>query len=139
MLAWVVTYRRHLRHSTPISSSLRTQRLCVKLSDSFPPAFSFASHLPYLLPSSVSCNSFVCHSYENCLGVYQQFPFWNSPLITQTHCSSSFFSNPCALFCSFLHLCKTQVFSFQAIPHSASKKKTTTSVSVPPPRPLTPS
>jgi hypothetical protein len=34
-------------------------------------------HLPYLLPSSVSCNSFVCHSYENCRGVYQQFPFWN--------------------------------------------------------------
>ncbi len=31
---------------------------------------------PYTLPSSVSRNSFVCHSYENCRGVYQQFPFW---------------------------------------------------------------
>ncbi len=31
---------------------------------------------PYTLPSSVCCNSFVCHSYENCRGVYQQFPFW---------------------------------------------------------------
>ncbi|SRR6266446_7845502 len=78
MLAWVVTYRRHLRHSTPISSSLRTQRPCVKLSDSFPPSFPFASHLPYLLPSSVSCKPFVCHSYENFRDVYQQFPFWNS-------------------------------------------------------------
>jgi hypothetical protein len=29
--------------------------------------------LPYLLPSSVSRKSFVCHSYENCRGVYQQF------------------------------------------------------------------
>ncbi len=40
------------------------------------------SNLPYTLPSSVSCNPFGCHSYESCRGVYQQFPFWNSPLIT---------------------------------------------------------
>jgi hypothetical protein len=32
------------------------------------------------LSFSVSSNSFVCHSYENCRGVHQQFPFWNSPL-----------------------------------------------------------
>jgi len=32
MLAWVVIYRRHLQHSSPISSSLRTLRLCVQLS-----------------------------------------------------------------------------------------------------------
>jgi hypothetical protein len=37
------------------------------------------SGFPYILPSSVSCNSFICHSYENWRGVYQQFPFWNSP------------------------------------------------------------
>jgi hypothetical protein len=37
------------------------------------------SHLPYTLPSSVSRKSFLCHSYENCRGVYQQFPFRNSP------------------------------------------------------------
>ncbi len=75
MLAWVVIYRRYLRHSTPISSSLRAQRLCVKLSDSFPPSFpftssisftSFISHLPYTLPSPVSRNPFVCHSCEKC-------------------------------------------------------------------------
>src|SRR5690242_4577966 len=34
-------------------------------------------HLPYVLPSSVSRKSFACHSYENCRGVYQQFPIWN--------------------------------------------------------------
>src|SRR5882762_3744407 len=28
--------------------------------------FNADSHLPYTLPSSVSGNSFVCHSYENC-------------------------------------------------------------------------
>src|SRR3981189_618612 len=32
MLAWVVIYRRHLQHSSPISSSLRPLRLCVQLS-----------------------------------------------------------------------------------------------------------
>src|SRR6266851_6806397 len=31
---------------------------------------------PYTLPSSVSSKSFACHSYENCRGGYQQFPFW---------------------------------------------------------------
>jgi len=36
------------------------------------------SHLPYTLPSSVSCNSFICHSYENCRGVGGFFPFWDS-------------------------------------------------------------
>jgi phosphoserine aminotransferase len=35
-------------------------------------------HLPYTLPSSVSCNSFICHSYENTGGVGLFFPFWNS-------------------------------------------------------------
>ncbi len=32
------------------------------------------------LPSSVSCKSFACHSYENGRGAYQQFPFRNSAL-----------------------------------------------------------
>jgi hypothetical protein len=32
-------------------------------------------HLPYTLPSSVCCKSFVCHSYENCRGVGVFFPF----------------------------------------------------------------
>ena len=41
--------------------------------------FSFLlSHLPYILPSSVSRKSFACHSYENTGGVGVFFPFWNS-------------------------------------------------------------
>ncbi len=56
------------------------------------PQRSVASLLPYFsffklfsftylrtLPSSVSRKSRVCHSYENCRGVYQQFPIWNVP------------------------------------------------------------
>src|SRR5207245_1988004 len=35
-------------------------------------------HSPYTLPSSVSCNSFTCHSYENTGGVGVFFPIWNS-------------------------------------------------------------
>jgi hypothetical protein len=35
------------------------------------------SILPYTLPSSVCCNSFICRSYENARGVHQLFPFWN--------------------------------------------------------------
>jgi Zn-dependent protease len=61
--------------------------------------FNFASNSPLLdrktplfspfpfkclrtLPSSVSCKSCICHSYENTGGVYQLFPFWNSSLST---------------------------------------------------------
>src|SRR6266852_8399012 len=44
MLAWVVIYRRHLQHSSPISSSLRTLRLCVQLST------SQRSNLPLCFP-----------------------------------------------------------------------------------------
>ncbi len=39
-----------------------------------------ASHLPYTLPSSVSCNPFVCSSYENTGGVGVFFPFRHSSL-----------------------------------------------------------
>src|SRR5258707_4691995 len=39
-------------------------------------------HLPYTLPSSVSRNPFVCHSYENTRGVGVFFPFWNVPFVT---------------------------------------------------------
>ena len=34
---------------------------------------------------------------------------------------SSLFSYSCALFCAFLHAAKTQLFSFQAFPHSLPK------------------
>src|SRR6266481_1061206 len=35
-------------------------------------------HSPYTLPSSVSCKSSACHSYENTGSVGVFFPFWNS-------------------------------------------------------------
>ena len=38
--------------------------------------------------------------------------------------SSPFFSHFCALLCAFLHSPKSQLFCFQAIPHSASKNTT---------------
>src|SRR6266403_6164925 len=51
--------------------------------------YSLTSSFPYTLPSSVSCNSFACHSYKNCRGVYQQFPFWNSPRFLCEHSARS--------------------------------------------------
>src|SRR5882762_8940431 len=40
--------------------------------------FNADSHLPYTLPSSVSGNSFVCHSYENCrVSPTIIFPMWD--------------------------------------------------------------
>jgi len=122
MLAWVVMIRRYTRRASPEHPSLRAAPaptrsgcLCVGPSDSFPPSFPHVSHLPYPLPSSVSRNPFVCHSYENCRGVYQQFPFRNdfttgeASLNVQTFKPvdvqrvsdlSPFFSNMCALSCT---------------------------------------
>jgi hypothetical protein len=37
---------------------------------------AFLSHLPYILPRSVSRKPFICHSYENTRGVGVFFPFW---------------------------------------------------------------
>jgi hypothetical protein len=39
--------------------------------------FSSIFHSPYTLPSSVSSNPCICHSYENMGGVGGFFPFWN--------------------------------------------------------------
>src|SRR6266404_2219257 len=77
MLSWMAIDRPHLRHSTPILSYLRTQRLCVGFSGSFSPSFHFVSHLPYLLPSSVSRKSCICHSRENTGDVGVFFLLWN--------------------------------------------------------------
>ena len=55
------------------------------------PLFYPAFHLPYALPSSVSCKSFICHSYENTGGVGVFFPFWNGgpQPAPSTHCPSN--------------------------------------------------
>jgi len=61
-----------------------------------------ASRSPYPLPSSVSRKSCSCHSYE-LPGVGVFFPFrkvcWLRRRELAFH-SSSFFSHPCALFCT---------------------------------------
>jgi hypothetical protein len=41
-----------------------------------------SSSLPYLLPSSPSRKSFICHSSKNCRGVPEFFQFWNRPDVT---------------------------------------------------------
>src|SRR6266571_6467096 len=47
------------------------------------PYFAFFKPFSFMhlrtLPSSVSCKSCVCRSYENCRGAYRQFPIWNAP------------------------------------------------------------
>jgi hypothetical protein len=142
VLAWVVIDRRQftrsglrdgLHHPTSISFPLRVQRLCVKFSDSFPPSFHFISQLPYTLPSSVSRKSFACRSYENCRGVYQQFPFWNPwnggctpsrPTDIQTFKRFDVLPAYPLSFHILPHsfaLTKIQLFSFQVIPNSLQK------------------
>src|SRR5260370_1443600 len=78
------------------------------------------------LSFSVSRKSCICHSYENCRVCtnnshsgtrHAPFPAPASKLQGLT----SVFSHSCALFCTFLHSSKTQLFCFQAIPHSLPK------------------
>src|SRR6266436_6152324 len=85
-----------------------------------PWSYRYTGTLPRLI-------SFVSHSYANTGGVGVFFPFWDStsavPVENSLLDSSSFFSNSCALFCTFLHSPKIQPFSFQSFPHSLPKKK----------------
>src|SRR6266851_3674753 len=65
------------RHVVPITPSLPV-RLAPLLGYKQNEQTNF--HSPYTLPSSVSCKSGVCHSYENTGGVGVFFPFWDSPV-----------------------------------------------------------
>src|SRR5713226_587005 len=75
------------------------------------------------LSFSVSCNSFVCHSYEKCRGVHQLFPFWNSSLFAGYSNLDSTTSNLYLfiLLRTLLHAPKTQLLCFQAVLHSFAK------------------
>jgi len=82
----------HLRSASSPPHLCVLSELCVKI----PPSFdshgytsrktstkpgqrnSFQINALRTLSFSVSRKSLVCRSYENCRGVYQQFPFWNS-------------------------------------------------------------
>src|SRR6266699_6132299 len=75
------------RHAVllPPSLSLRPvlSRSRAPITREIPPIPSFVFKVLRTLPSSVSRKSCRCRSYENCRGVYQQFPFWNSILANQ--------------------------------------------------------
>ncbi len=113
MVAWVVIDRRHLRPSRR-RSTMRAFPL-----RSFTSSTSFIFHPPYLLPSSVCCKSFACHSYENCRGVYPKFPIRNSrprpsasfPTSISCHLSP-LYSHSSELFCAFLHTKKNKLLAF---------------------------
>jgi hypothetical protein len=75
MQAWVVIYRRHLRQSCKSHALPRLPPFNISTcKPSNIPTFGF----PYLLPSSVSRNPFVCHSYENTVGAGVFFPAWDA-------------------------------------------------------------
>ncbi len=97
-----------------------------KISPKLPQKNSFQINALRTLSFSVSRKSCICHSYENCRVCtnnshsgtrHVPFPAPASKLQGLT----SVFSHSCALFCTFLHLQKTQLFCFQAIPHSLRK------------------
>ncbi len=71
--------------------------------------------VPYILPSYVYANSFVCHSYENCRGVYPFFPFWHS----RNHLPSFSASVPFALrhACGDSSLRRLSTVGSQLLPH----------------------
>ena len=117
MIPWVVIDRRH--HRQPRKSralprlflfNIPTCKCAVRIPDapsgpSNIPTFGF----PYPLPSSVSRNSFICHSYENTGGVWVFFPLWKIRPVstTRTHFS-------------------IQVLSFHTLPNSFALAKNST-------------
>ena len=132
MIPWVVIDRRYLRQSRKSRALPRLFLLNIPTcKPSNIPTFGF----PYLLPSSVSRKSCACHSYENCRGVYQQFPFWlalsraegftqersarreHSPLATR-HSFTPILSWSLATF--------LQLLSFQTLAHSFALTKNST-------------
>src|SRR6266849_2354056 len=89
MIAWVVIDRRHFTQSG-LREGSRQASPFASAPYSFISFTSFVSHLPYSLPSSVSRNSFVWHSYENCRGVCQQFAMWKIPIALERNSQPAF-------------------------------------------------
>jgi hypothetical protein len=127
-----------LRHEVPLAPSV-SLRLCPSPCHKRNEQSNF--HSPYTLPSSVSHKSFACHSYENTGGVGVFFPFWNSslsvfrlawqavrsslnlPAFKSANAPTSLGPIPFLSISlrTLLHLRKTQLFSFQELPHSLPK------------------
>ncbi len=74
---------------------------------------------------AASRKSFACHTSNprgGCaLPFAQPHRFFASPLVTRHSSLCPSFSHSCALFCTFLHPAKAQLFCFHAIPDSFTK------------------
>jgi hypothetical protein len=127
MLAWVVIDRTYSRQFLPKSSSPRTLCLCVEFSDPFRPTSVVPTTYALLLATGAPqplCNQSVTHSFYLNGGWIPRVapPSRQRSSRMPLPCSlSPLFSIPCALFCTFLHFQKTQLFYFQAIAHSLQK------------------
>jgi len=128
MLPWVVIDRTYSRQFLPKPSSLRILCLCVEFSDSFRPTSvvptTYALHLATATPQPL-CNQSVTYSFYLDGGAYPPVALparQRSSRMPIPYSLSLYFSISCALFCTFLHSPNIQLFYFQAIPHSASKK-----------------
>jgi hypothetical protein len=104
---------------------------------SSPPRFPFwVSPLPHLTKNHpflfmhlrIATSQSLCFDiHTKCrgctpLGVPTAYPLPLIPVLVPRKTEGSpFFSHSCALFCTFLHSRKTQLFSFQAFPHSLAK------------------
>src|SRR5260370_32336161 len=86
------------------------------ISEKTSPFFSYTCVEPILQP--------FCFQIHACNGGCTPSPSCqpaNLPTLQRVSVLSPFFSPSFALFCTFLHSRKTQLFSFQAIPHSLRK------------------
>ncbi len=119
MLSWVVNYRPHPRPTSPSSlpcshSHFGTHPSVIKKKSPF--LFMHLRNANFATP-------LFCYSYKMPGGVSPSIRTFRPPTVSTCFRPIPFFSYLCALFCSFLLAPKTQLFCFQAIPHSLSKKK----------------
>ncbi len=112
---------------SPLLATLtKTAGVCTNNSHygTHPPPFSISYPLlstAYEM-SILQLLSFHIPACNGCMGRLRTFQPSN---VQRANCffTYPFFSIRCALFCSFLHSRKTQLYSFQAIPHSLQKNR----------------
>src|ERR1700682_3772869 len=122
MLAWVVINRQHPRPAAPFALPSTPLFPLPHLSPLLPTPSALLSATATPQPL---CNQSVTHSFYLDGGCVPLFPTCqpsNLPMFQRVSELSPLFSHSCALFCPFLHSAKTQLFYFQAIPHSLQKK-----------------